>query len=233
MHQKDLARKIDLIKNTGETIAQSLKEMIYEGQLKPGEPLKQDHIAAMFGVSRVPVRDALNLLINMRLVVNIPRRGVVVHPLSKSLLEELFEVRRILEGAAIKIVIHKLNSEILDKLNNIIVRQKKALDTADVKGAERLDDRFHRTIYSSTGNETLNELIYANWMRIKHARCSSSMVVPENGRLWIKNSIQRHEDLCAALHSNDETRAYHIVVANIDSSFEEVINCLEEMGWLE
>jgi len=232
MHQKELARKIDSIKNTGEIIAQSLREMIYEGQLRPGEPLKQDHIAEMFGVSRVPVRDALNMLINMRLAVNLPRRGVVVQHLSKSLLVELFAVRRILEGAAIKIVTQKLNIEILGQLKNLIERQKKTLAAADVKEAERLDDQFHRTIYSLTGNETLNELIFANWMRIKHARCSSSMVIPENGRAWIKNSILRHEDLYTALQSKDETRAYQIVVINIDSSFEEVINCLEEMGWL-
>jgi DNA-binding GntR family transcriptional regulator len=232
MSQRDLVVKIDAIKNTGEVIAQTLREMIFEGKFKPCQQLKQDQIAEMFGVSRVPVRDALNMLINMRMAVNVPRRGVIVHPLSQKLIQELFDVRGILEGAAIKIVICNLNQGLLTALAQIIVEQKKALKHADTKKAVELDEEFHKTIYQVINNQTLEELIYANWMRVKQARCSSSMAVVEYGRNWIKNSIKRHEDLLAALKSKDELQASQIVVDNIESSFNEVITCLEEMGWL-
>jgi DNA-binding GntR family transcriptional regulator len=233
MSQRDLVVKIDAIKNTGEVIAQTLREMIFEGKFKPGQQLKQDQIAEMFGVSRVPVRDALNLLINMRMAVNVPRRGVIVHPLSKKLIQELFGVRGILEGAAIKIVICNLNQDLLTALTRIVVEQKKTLKNTDVKKAEELDEEFHKIIYQVINNQTLEELIYANWMRVKQARCSSSMTVFEYGRNWIKNSIKRHEDLLAALKSKDELQASQIVVDNIESSFNEVITCLEDMGWLD
>ena len=59
MVQSSLAHRIDAIQNTAEVIAQSLKEMIYEAELKPSQPLIQERIAEMFQVSRVPVRDAL------------------------------------------------------------------------------------------------------------------------------------------------------------------------------
>jgi len=232
MSQRDLVFKIDSIKNTGEVIAQTLREMIYEGKFKPAQQLKQDQIADMFGVSRVPVRDALNMLINMRVAVNVPRRGVIVHPLSQKLIQELFDVRGILEGAAIKIVICNLNQDLLTILARIIAEQKKTLKNTDIKKAEELDEEFHKTIYQVINNQTLEELIYANWMRVKQARCSSSMAVAEYGRNWIKNSIKRHEDLLAALKSKDELQASQIVVDNIESSFNEVITCLEEMGWL-
>ena len=78
--RRSLAHRIDAIQNTAEVIAQSLKEMIYEAELKPGQPLIQERIAEMFQVSRVPVRDALQLLIAMGLAVNVPRRGVIVRP---------------------------------------------------------------------------------------------------------------------------------------------------------
>jgi len=233
MSQLDLVVKIDAIKNTGEVIAQTLREMIFEGKFKPGQQLKQDQIAEMFGVSRVPVRDALNMLINMRVAVNLPRRGVIVHPLSKKLIRELFDVRRILEGAAIKIVICNLRQDLLSALSHIVAEQKKASKSADIGKAEELDEEFHKTIYQGINNQTLEELIYANWMRVKQARCSSSMAVVEYGRNWIKNSIKRHEDLLAALKSKDELQASQIVVDNIESSFNEVITCLEEMGWLD
>ncbi len=88
MAQTNLAHRIDAIQNTAEVIAQSLKEMIYEAELKPGQPLIQERIAEMFQVSRVPVRDALQMLIRMGIAVNVPRRGVIVRPLSRTLLSE-------------------------------------------------------------------------------------------------------------------------------------------------
>ncbi len=75
MPPADLARRIHAIQNTAEVIAQSLREMISEAELKPGQPLIQERIAEMFQVSRVPVRDALQLLIGMGVAVNIPRRA--------------------------------------------------------------------------------------------------------------------------------------------------------------
>lgn len=233
MSQRDLAVKIDSIKNTGEVIAQTLRDMIYEGKFKPGEQLKQDQIAEMFGVSRVPVRDALNMLINMRLALNVPRRGVIVHPLSKKLIQELFAVRRILEGAAIKIVCSNITQDLMAGLDRIVVEQKKTLKSGNIKKAEELDEEFHKTMFQAIDNETLEELIHANWMRVKQARCSSSMAVAEFGRSWILNSIQRHEGLLAALKSKDAQQAFKAVVDNIDSSFDEVTSRLEEMGWLD
>ncbi len=75
MAHANLAHRINAIQNTAEVIAQSLKEMIYEAELKPGQPLIQERIAEMFQVSRVPVRDALQMLIGMGIAVNVPRRG--------------------------------------------------------------------------------------------------------------------------------------------------------------
>lgn len=95
MNQENLTYKVDSIQNTAEVIAKSLEDKIYGAELKPGQQLVQENIARMFGVSRVPVRDALQILINMGLAVNMPRRGVFVRRLSKKSLGELFEVRKI------------------------------------------------------------------------------------------------------------------------------------------
>ncbi len=98
MVKTNLAHRINAIQNTAEVIAQSLKEMIYEAELKPGQPLIQERIAEMFQVSRVPVRDALQLLIANGIAVNVPRRGVIVRPLSRRLLAELSRCVRFSRG---------------------------------------------------------------------------------------------------------------------------------------
>jgi DNA-binding GntR family transcriptional regulator len=232
MPSESLTHRIDAIRSTGEVIAQSLKEMIHEAELKPGQQLVQENIAKMFGVSRVPVRDALQILINMGIAVNVPRRGVMVRPLSRKLLDELFEVRKVLEGAAIQKAVKQSTPNLLKLLKELIFRQSEALKTVDVKENEKLDDEFHRSLYEAIDNSALNELIFSNWERIKQARCSST-VDPKHGEQWISSSILRHNKVIEALEEKDESMAYQIIVENIESSRREITASLEEMGWIE
>ena len=232
MSPENLTSRIDAIRNTGEVIAQTLKEMIHEAEFEPGQQLVQENIAKMFGVSRVPVRDALQILINMGIAVNIPRRGVIVRPLSRKLLDELFEVRKVLEGAAIQKAVRRATPELIESLRGMIQRQSEALKAIDVKRNEKLDDEFHRVLYKSIDNSTLHELIFNNWERIKQAR-SSSTVDPKHGKQWISKSIERHNKVIQALKEDDESIAYQVIVENIESSRQEITMSLEEMGWIE
>jgi DNA-binding GntR family transcriptional regulator len=232
MPVKNLPERIHAIQSTAEVIAQSLKEMIYEAELKPGQPLVQETIAAMFQVSRIPVRDALQLLIQMGIAVNVPRRGVIVRPLSHRLLDELFEVRQIVEGAAARLAAARMTPGVLRDLRGLVREQTECLKAADVKRQERLDDLFHRTLYGAIGNDTLVDLIFATWERTKQARCAST-ANPEHGRRWIAASIRRHKLVLEALASGDGERACRAVVSGIDSSKKEITACLEQMGWIE
>jgi DNA-binding GntR family transcriptional regulator len=232
MIEKTLTERVNAIKSTAEVIAQSLKEMIYEAELKPGQPLVQETIAGMFQVSRIPVRDALQILIKMGIAVNLPRRGVIVRPLSRQMLEELFEVRKILEGAAVRVAARRATPELLRDLRGLIKEQGECLKNADAKRQEKLDDLFHRTLYGAVGNATLNELIFANWERIKQARCAST-ANPEHGKRWIAESIQRHKSIFDAISAGDQERACRAVVKSIECSKEEITLCLEQMGWIE
>jgi DNA-binding GntR family transcriptional regulator len=206
--------------------------MIYEAELKPGQPLIQERIAEMFEVSRVPVRDALQLLIGMGIAVNVPRRGVIVRPLSRTLLSELFEVRKVLEGSAIRMAVRNARPEHLRQLEALIAQQAECLVTDDVKRYAKLDDDFHRALYDAVGNGRLVELIFVNWAMIKQARCAST-VVPEHGKAWIATSIKRHKRILAALKKGGEEAACAAVFENIDSSEREIVARLREVGWIE
>ena len=230
MVQTDLARRIDAIQNTAEVIAHSLKEMIYAAELKPGQPLIQERIAEMFQVSRVPVRDALQMLIGMGIVVNVPRRGVIVRPLSQKLLDDLFEVRKILEGAAIRMVVRSATPPFLRRLEELIRRQAECLKAGDVRQYGKLDEEFHQAEFEPAGNLRLVELIRANWEMIKQAR-SASIVMPEHGRDWMATSVKRHRRILAALTRRNENNAHTVVLENIESSKREIVAYLKELGW--
>ena len=232
MISENLTYKVDAIQNTAEVIAKSLEEKIYGVELKPGQQLVQENIARMFGVSRVPVRDALQILINKGLAVSMPRRGVFVRRLSKRSLGELFEVRKILEGSAIRLAVNRLSPENLHRLGEIIEEQQKALKEKNVRLNEQLDSAFHSTIFHSLENGLLIDLITANWTRIKQARCTST-ANSELGVKWISESILRHTKLLNALTKRDADLAYTIVVQTIEDSQQEISSSLDQMGWLD
>jgi DNA-binding GntR family transcriptional regulator len=231
MPQTNLAHRVNAIQNTAEVIAQSLREMISEAELPPGQPLIQARIAEMFQVSRVPVRDALQLLIGMGVAVNVPRRGVIVRPLSQKHLDDLFEVRKILEGAAFRLLLQTVTHELHRRLQELIRQQTDCLRSGDVKGQAKLDDAFHETLYGGIENRRLRELILSNWEMIKQARCAS-VVEPKHGTTWIATSINRHRRILAALRKRDVEAATAIIFENIESSKQEISKSLREMGWL-
>jgi DNA-binding GntR family transcriptional regulator len=231
MAQTNLAHRINAIQNTAEVIAESLKEMIHQAELKPGQPLIQERIAEMFEVSRVPVRDALQMLIAKGLAVNVPRRGVIVRSLSQKHLDDLFEVRKILEGAAIRLLVQSATPDLYRRLRDLIQQQSACLRRGDVHSQAKLDDTFHETLYGSIGNQRLQELIFSNWEMIKQARCAS-VAVPKHGKDWIATSIDRHKRILAALRMG-EAEAAAIISENIESSKSEITDSLREMGWID
>jgi len=232
MIEKTLTDRVNAIQSTAEVIANTLKEMIYTAELKPGQPLVQETLARMFQVSRVPVRDALQILVKTGIAINVPRKGVIVRPLSRKHLDELFEIRKILEGAGVRKAVQRITSGRLRDLYGLIREQSECLKTSDVRRQEKLDDAFHRTLYEAADNATLYELIFSIWDRIKQARCTST-VIPAHGRRWIAESIKRHRKVLEAFKKRDEILAVEAVVEAIETSRQEITSCLEEMGWIE
>jgi DNA-binding GntR family transcriptional regulator len=178
------------------------------------------------------VRDALQMLIGMGIAISVPRRGVIVRPLSHKLLDDLFEVRKILEGSAIRLALRNAPPGLYRQLESLIRQQSQCLTTDDVKRHAKLDDEFHQTLYGAAGNVRLVELILSNWEMIKQAR-SASTAMPKHGKAWIATSINRHRRVLTALKKRDEDLICSTIFENIDSSKREIVSCLREVGWID
>jgi DNA-binding GntR family transcriptional regulator len=157
---------------------------------------------------------------------------VIVRPLSRIHLAELFAVRKILEGAAVRMAARNATPAYLRKLEEIVTRQATCVKAGDVKRYAALDDEFHRALYDAVGNGRLVELIFANWELIKQAR-SASTVMPQHGEAWLGNSLRRHKRILAALKKGGEEAACAAVFENIESSEREIVSRLHEVGWIE
>ena len=130
-------------------VAERLREKIVRGQIREGEQLRQDAIAQEFQVSRIPVREALRQLEAEGLITIVPHRGAVVSLLSCDEIEEIFEMRAVLEPAVLRASIPNLTAQDLDKAQQILNVYDQALSNdGDVSEWGRMNWMFHSILYS-------------------------------------------------------------------------------------
>jgi DNA-binding GntR family transcriptional regulator len=124
-------------------IARSLAQRIVTGVLVPGAPVRQDHVAAEFGASHVPVREAFRTLEAQGLLISEPRRGVRVAPLEPDLVLEVTAMRAALEVLALRQGFPRLASTDLDEAAAALAE---AEASHELLVWQRANERFHRAI---------------------------------------------------------------------------------------
>jgi len=120
-----------------------LKTAILSGHLSPKERLTEEHLAETLGVSRTPVREALYKLEAEGLIRPLKTRGFIVSGDSKEEVKELFELRAILEGYALRIISEKITREGLQHLGTFIDKAQAALEANRMGDVFKWNTRFH------------------------------------------------------------------------------------------
>jgi DNA-binding GntR family transcriptional regulator len=129
---------------TPDVIAETLREEILRGEVAPGQALRQEELAERFGVSRLPVRDALLRLEAQGLVHVYPNRGAFVISLSADDVTEIYEMRLLLEGDIIERAVPRMTP---DDWRRIDSAHAEATRTAGGPEWIEGDWRFHRALY--------------------------------------------------------------------------------------
>jgi len=132
-----------------ETLAESLRERILNGEFREGDALIQDAIAQEYDVSRMPVREALRQLEAGGLVAMRIHRGAIVTSVPTGQIEELFELRALLECDLLARAIPKLTDEDLSASREILAQLEASYERHDVASWGRLNWEFHRSFYSA------------------------------------------------------------------------------------
>lgn len=140
-------------------VADVVRERIVGGDLPPGTRLVERVLAEGLGVSRVPVRDALNLLKGEGFVTQEPRRGVVVARLLRKDIEELFDVRLALEVLAVRLATERATPDELKALKKALSRSAKALKANDTATLGHTNQAFHDAITAMAHNDLLISLL--------------------------------------------------------------------------
>ncbi len=142
-------------KQLWESIADQLRDEILEGRLAAGSRLLETDLAERFGVSRGPIRDALNELARQGLARDLPRRGTFVSSLSEHDLDEVYVLRRAIEEAAVRLTIARATDADIAVMYERLGEAETAYRRDDLPAAWEADMAFHRTYCLMCGNGRL------------------------------------------------------------------------------
>lgn len=187
-------------KTKKEMIYQSIKTKIYEGDYRPGEKIIIARLAKEYECSDIPVREALSLLESDKLITFKPHVGAVVSHLSLGEIEDIFNVRKILESYATALATDNLGADDINKLEEILVEADHAYKHKDYSKINLLNTEFHMTIYNKSNNDILVHLILDLW---KNANRYASVF--EKNDDYIKKSIEEHYDILKLLKEKNKT----------------------------
>lgn len=209
-----------------EFVAETLRREILRGELPPGQPLLQDHIAARFAVSQSSVREALRRLESLALVVSIRNRGTLVATLTIAQVEEMYEIRLALELIALRHKFTQLSQEALGEAEALLEDMEKDPETAFFLGETH--KKYHAVFYDNADRKLGKDIlqnIYGNLTRlwVDFIRKKPSMARRYEGR-----SRQQHRDLLDAVQSRDLARAESVLTQHINDARELLVSHLRE-----
>lgn len=138
------SRDLGKTPSVSDVILKHLRDAITDGSLDEGEPIRQDDVAKLFNVSKIPVREALKRLESEGLVEFQRNRGAIVTSVSEPEIAEIFEVRAILESAAIKLSIPHMTEATFERARGFC---DAFLRETDVRLWAEINWRFHSCLY--------------------------------------------------------------------------------------
>jgi len=191
-------------------IRDSLEQRIVEGELSNGKRLDETELSGFYGVSRTPVREALQRLAESGLAEHLPRRGTFVRSPSLSQLVEMFEVMAELECMAILLAARRATSNDIDALEKDNETCRAAVAANDTKKYYEINARLHGRIYQMSGNSFL-----ANEARRLHDRLRPFRRLQLRVRGRMEESMAEHDIILAALRDGDADRAMETMKKHI------------------
>ncbi|HNN13311.1 MAG TPA: GntR family transcriptional regulator [Anaerolineales bacterium] len=196
--------------HSNQPIADRLRADILRGALQGGQALKQDEIASRFGVSKIPVREALMQLKAEGLVVFYPNRGAFVAELSAAEADEIYVMRIALEKEALARAIPRLTISDLKRASDLLA----AIDREEniTKWGE-LNWEFHATLYAPASLPRVMENI-----RTLHTNIARYLVLYLAGMDYQKKSQREHRALLQACRAGDVEKAQSILEEHLRSA---------------
>ncbi|WP_422446389.1 GntR family transcriptional regulator [Thermoanaerobacterium sp. DL9XJH110] len=194
-------------------IYHQLKNAILNGVYKPGESLIEMKVAKELGVSRTPVREAIRQLELEGLVSSIPNKGVIVEGVTEQDVEDIYTIRKMIEGLAARWAAEKITDEQLKEMKDILDLMEFYTVKGEIDKVSELDTRFHDVIFKACHSRPLESVLTNFHHFIQRARLVS---IKSSGRAPV--SLEEHRNIYRALESHDPDAAEKAMIRHVDEA---------------
>jgi DNA-binding GntR family transcriptional regulator len=202
-----------------EEVYTTLQTWIIEGLYRPGETIRDQDLADALGVSRTPVREALQRLQDEGFVETATNRWTRVATLNHDEVRHLYPIIWSLELLAISLAQHRLNSQDIEGMRRANARLREALTTSDAIAATKADYDFHQIFIDQSANPDLIRILHEVKMRLRWLEVAyfRELVVA-------LQSIKEHEVILEALERGSYEQAAQAIKTNWEESLKRVLN---------
>lgn len=200
-----------------ESLVDALREAILTGRYAPGTRLVQEELAEAYGVSRIPLREALRRLEGEGLVVISPNKGAVVRPLAPKDVVDLYELRLALESLALRRAAERF-VDLREITRRRHAEARRAIAARALPTLFKLDRDFHADVAAASDNPHLVAALGAQWsqiMRVMHAYFQVELY-PET--VW-----DDHEAIVDALAHGDAETAIAVLTRHLSESRDAIL----------
>jgi DNA-binding GntR family transcriptional regulator len=189
---------------------EEIRDYIHSGKLEPGDRIRADELAEQLGISRTPVRDALQVLRTEGLVEILPRVGVFVRRITPSEIEEVYALKLAVEPLAASWAAQRGSTSAKVKLQGLLDGLHAAAEERDIRRAAETVDQIHNEIFTLAGSEVFSDVYRVFHARVKILR---QFNMSQPGRLQI--SRHQHSEIVEAIVSGDGEWAAKTMTAHL------------------
>lgn len=209
----------------------SIRDRIVEGDLRPGDHLVQEDLAADLKVSRQPIQQALLLLRNDGLIVEIGTRGLKVAPLDPIDTAQRYQIRAALEGVAVRLAAiraaasSEFAAQFLQQGQRLVEAGRQAISTGSARDLLEADMKFHRFFYQASGNPLIDPTLETNWAYLRRVTIAALKAENLGPGLWAE-----HEDILRATAKGRADEAVALATAHVWKAEGSIARALEAIN---
>ncbi len=191
-----------------ERIADSIRDEIIHGKLKAGERVSEPEVAARYGISRTPVREAFRQLAAEGFLWLTPRRGARVAFLTEKDVSEFYDLKSVLEGYAARLATSKLQEKDFLKMEQLNDQIERCHQKGDLKKIARIHTEFHNIFLDASGNEQLSSML--KQLTNKFQRFTILLALSGKN----PEAVLQHREIINAFRTRNPGRAEELVKSN-------------------
>ena len=184
-----------------ESLVAPLREMILQGELRPGEKVPEEQLCERFGVSRTPIREALKVLAAEGVLQILPHRGAIVARITEGQIEELFPIMASLERLAGALACARATDADIARVRALHDKMMECFENGDEVDYLKHNRLIHESFFEIAGNVTLSAFYQQILTRIHACR----FVVRKSREHWA-NAVSEHCEMIEALEARDGAR---------------------------